>query len=267
MSTNQPSETLSNFSLKEEIRAYWSDRAATFDQSISHAICDRFGMPEWHRLIRQACDLTVTDTLEQYTALDIACGTGEVSRVLTNLGATVTGIDFSEPMLDIARTKLQGEHWTGLLADAESLQLLADDSFDLAITRHLAWTLTDPDAAYHQWRRVLRPGGRLIVVDGNWAAQTTRMDKFKRWLADRLDGNSRSDRGGGDRTRHEQIRAQLPYSTGLDRPTLQTGLEGAGFTTFRSLSVASLYGKGMRAAPLAQRLRQTAAHRFAIVAW
>jgi len=52
-------------------------------------------------------------------------------------------------------------------ADAEHLPFPAG-SFDLAISRHVLWTLPHPEAAIDEWIRVLRPGGRLVVVDGQF---------------------------------------------------------------------------------------------------
>jgi SAM-dependent methyltransferase len=49
-------------------------------------------------------------------------------------------------------------------ADAEQLPF-ADASFDIAVSRYLLWTLPHPDGAMDEWMHVLRPGGRLIVVD------------------------------------------------------------------------------------------------------
>ena len=49
--------------------------------------------------------------------------------------------------------------------DAENLPF-APGSFDLAISRHVLWTLPHPEAAIDEWIRVLRPGGRLAVIDG-----------------------------------------------------------------------------------------------------
>jgi ubiquinone/menaquinone biosynthesis C-methylase UbiE len=145
---------LRNFTLKDEIRSHWSGRAAMFDLSASHRIEDRYSMPEWQRLVRSAFDLGPQETLVGQKILDIACGTGEISRVLTGLGGDVTAVDFSENMLALAQVKLEGQSWTGLLVDAEALHPLSDASFDFAVTRHLAWTLTDPIAAYREWRRV-----------------------------------------------------------------------------------------------------------------
>lgn len=253
-----------NFTLKDEIRAYWSDRAATFDLSASHRIEDCYGMPEWHRLIRTALDLGPGGTLAGTKALDIACGTGEISRVLTSIGADVTAVDFSETMMDIARTKLHGKSWKGILADAEALHPLADDSFDFAVTRHLAWTLTNPSAAYAEWRRVLRPGGKLLIVDGDWTAPRGLLTSFRRWLADRV--GPAVTRSTEDTERHADILSRLFYSDGLTAAKLKDDLRIVSFEKFEDLPVGRLYRAGMRGVPIAERLRQSAEHRFAFLA-
>jgi SAM-dependent methyltransferase len=43
-----------------------------------------------------------------------------------------------------------------------------DGSFDVLLSRNVTWSLVDPEAAYKEWRRVLRPGGRLLIFDANW---------------------------------------------------------------------------------------------------
>src|SRR5206468_6300757 len=50
-------------------------------------------------------------------------------------------------------------------ADAEHLPY-PDGSFDLVISRHVLWTLPHPEEALDEWLRVLRPGGRLAIIDG-----------------------------------------------------------------------------------------------------
>lgn len=254
----------SNYDLKEDIRDYWSRRAATFDSSPSHKIEDRYGMPEWHRLLRQAFGLGQSVDLSGQKALDIACGTGEISRMLCGFGAEVTAIDFSETMLERARTKLAGQKWSGMLADAEQLALLPDDTFDVAVTRHLVWTLTDPQAAFAEWRRVLKPGGRLLIVDGDWTAEKGAFLRIRHWLAGLLVPASYGD--GADRERHRTIVKQLHYSGGLNADLLKLDLGDAGFTEFKTLSVSRLYSAGMRGVSLPDRLRLSSANRFALVA-
>ncbi|MBS3989055.1 MAG: class I SAM-dependent methyltransferase, partial [Dethiobacter sp.] len=52
-------------------------------------------------------------------------------------------------------------------ADAQKLPF-PEATFDLIICRNLVWTLPDPLAAYQDWYRVLKPGGRVLVFDANW---------------------------------------------------------------------------------------------------
>jgi ubiquinone/menaquinone biosynthesis C-methylase UbiE len=54
-------------------------------------------------------------------------------------------------------------------ADAEQLPF-TPESFGLVISRHLLWTLPHPETAIDEWIRVLRPGGRLVAVDGQFDA-------------------------------------------------------------------------------------------------
>jgi len=263
MPSAAPAPAHSNYALRDEICDYWSGRAATFDASVSHRIEDRYGLPEWQRLVRSACTLAPGDDLTGWQVLDIACGTGEISRVLTSLGASVTGLDFSESMLGYARTKLVGKDWRAMLSDAQAMVQLEDRSFDFAVTRHLAWTLTDPLSAYGEWFRVLKPGGRLLIVDGNFRAPKGPWQRVRNWIADRLSGPPDS---ATDRARHEAILDRLPYGDGLDATRLARDLRSAGFAVSGQLRVRPLYRRGMRGHRLADRLRQSAEGRFALVA-
>ncbi|WP_080518844.1 methyltransferase domain-containing protein [Rhodopseudomonas palustris] len=53
------------------------------------------------------------------------------------------------------------------LGDAEN-PMMPDERFDAVVSRHLVWTLPDPEAALADWLRVLRPGGRVVLVDCDW---------------------------------------------------------------------------------------------------
>ena len=99
-------------------------------------------------------------------ALDVGCGTGFLALQLAGLGHRVVGVDGAEAMLTVARAKASqaGLAIDFQLADAAVLPFAAA-SFDLVIERHVLWTLLDPAAALADWGRVLRPGGRLILID------------------------------------------------------------------------------------------------------
>ncbi|MDD4446292.1 MAG: methyltransferase domain-containing protein, partial [Methanothrix sp.] len=94
---------------------------------------------------------------------------GFLSFVLNDMGIDVIGMDLSRGMLSQAREaachhKLDLDFCQG---DAESLPFQSS-SFDLVVSRHLLWTLPDPSRALDEWMRILRPGGRILAIDGNW---------------------------------------------------------------------------------------------------
>lgn len=253
----------SNYTLKDEICEYWSGRAAGFDHSPSHKIDDEYGTPEWHGFVRSALSLGDGGRLDGKAVLDVACGTGEISRTFCGLGAKVTGVDFSQNMLDIARAKLAGADWRGVLSDAENLPTLADARFDVVVTRHLVWTLTDPDAAFREWERVLKPGGMVLIVDGDWAGKNRFSYRVKRWLAARLGAGPRD---GETDVQAASIRERLFYAQGLTAARLCADLERCGFYQTKQHSVARLYGRGMRHVKFADKLRMTAMPRFGVTA-
>ncbi|WP_419408370.1 class I SAM-dependent methyltransferase [Primorskyibacter sp. 2E107] len=152
--------------------------------------------------------------------LDLASGTGEISRLCKRMGFDVTGLDWAEPMLERARAKLPDVRF--LQADAENTMLPAG-CMDVIVTRHLVWTLVDPAAAFAEWHRVLAPGGMLFLVDGDFVT--------KSWLA-RLLGPRHSSNHGAASTHHRILR-QVYFSQGArpDQITdllAQTGFEKIG---------------------------------------
>jgi ubiquinone/menaquinone biosynthesis C-methylase UbiE len=106
---------------------------------------------------------------DQLEALDAGCGTGFLSFELAARGHRVTGVDFAPAMLAEARRKAAEQNFPVRFEEADAERLpFPSDSFDRAISRHVLWTLRHPDAAIDEWIRVLRPGGRLVVIDGQF---------------------------------------------------------------------------------------------------
>jgi demethylmenaquinone methyltransferase / 2-methoxy-6-polyprenyl-1,4-benzoquinol methylase len=104
-------------------------------------------------------------------ALDICCGTGDLALELAlRVGheGTVIGCDFSEPMLDLAREKATSAPTAGQVRFewADALQLPYDDArFDAATVGFGARNLADLDAGLREMTRVLRPGGRVVILE------------------------------------------------------------------------------------------------------
>jgi demethylmenaquinone methyltransferase / 2-methoxy-6-polyprenyl-1,4-benzoquinol methylase len=94
--------------------------------------------------------------------LDAACGTGDLAIADHKAGAaTVTGLDFSERMLERARRKAPLEWVQG---DMLALPF-ADASFDAATVGFGVRNVADLERALRELRRVLRPGGRVAILE------------------------------------------------------------------------------------------------------
>jgi demethylmenaquinone methyltransferase/2-methoxy-6-polyprenyl-1,4-benzoquinol methylase len=94
--------------------------------------------------------------------LDACCGTGDLALAALAEGGRVTGLDFSRPMLERARRKSGDVEWV----EGDLLALpFADGSFDAATVGFGMRNVEDRDLALRELRRVLRPGGRLAVLD------------------------------------------------------------------------------------------------------
>lgn len=206
----------SNRDLRDDIRDYWSDRAATFDNDPGHKIADGPEMLAWRALFARHLGAANGRRL-----LDLASGTGEVARLCRSMGFTVTGLDWSEPMLERARAKLPDV--TFLQADAERT-MLPDGSVDVIVTRHLVWTLVDPPAAFAEWRRVLAPGGQLVIVDGDFVTRG--------WLS-RLLGALAQTGQHGDASRHHAILSRVHFCGGAKASDVSALLRQAGFEDIR----------------------------------
>jgi SAM-dependent methyltransferase len=92
--------------------------------------------------------------------LDIGVGTGVVAAALLELGVAVAGIDLSLPMLERAALRLPGR-----VARADAMVLpVADSSLHVAVSVWVLHLVGDPGVVFAEVARVLRPGGRYLVV-------------------------------------------------------------------------------------------------------
>jgi len=149
---------------------YWDRQAGGYDR----------GMAAWDRKLfgdsrAWACGQASGEVLE------VAVGTG------LNLphypdDVTLTGIDLSDGMLELARARA-GDGVTLRQADAHALPF-DDASFDTVVCTLGLCAIPDPGVAIGEMVRVLRPGGRLILVDH--VASTSRLARAAQWLLERV---------------------------------------------------------------------------------
>lgn len=219
-----------NFTLRDEIKAYWSARAATFDQSPGHEIFSEEERAAWHALIERHLGRG-----DGRKALDLASGTGVISHLMDDLGYRVTGIDWAEPMLEQARAKAaaRGRTIRFHLGDAENT-LEPDDTYDVIVTRHLVWTLVDPEACFREWLRVLKPGGKLLIIDGDFVNTgfaerlVERFAAFVEWIG-RVRAEAPHAPAAMART-HESILSRVHFSNGARVEAVSRLLTEAGFS-------------------------------------
>jgi len=95
-------------------------------------------------------------------ALDVATGTGDLAIELAGRGARVTGLDFSEPMLELARDKAPGIEWV----PGNALELpYGDGEFDAVTVGFGARNFSDLGRGLSELARVTRPGGRVVILE------------------------------------------------------------------------------------------------------
>jgi ubiquinone/menaquinone biosynthesis C-methylase UbiE len=201
--------------VKQEVAAHWNRRAPGFDADFGHSIRTAAERAAWDRIL----DLVVVPTRGKLDALDVGCGTGFLTFELAGRGHRVTGVDFAPAMIAEARRKAADRAIAVRLEEADAEQLpFAPASFDLVVSRHLLWTLPHPEAAIDEWIRVLRPGARLVVVDGQFDAGALKQPS----------GSARSSQ------EYAAIGDQLPFLGGRSREEIERLLTAHGLGGVRS---------------------------------
>jgi SAM-dependent methyltransferase len=139
----------------------WDARAAGFDEEPDHGLRDPEVRRAWAARLRSWLPGRAGDVL------DLGCGTGSLSLLASEQGHRVTGVDLSPAMVTLARQKLAGRDAVFVIGDAAAPPV-GEQRFDAVLVRHVLWALPDPGRALRHWAGLLRPGGRLVLVEGVW---------------------------------------------------------------------------------------------------
>jgi len=150
-------------SKKEQVREMFDNIAPTYD-TLNHTLS--FGIDRWWR----RCAVSAVKRFAPRRIMDVATGTGDMAIALARRieGAHILGIDISEGMLGAARRKAArrglDERIVFDTGDAEHIAA-ADGTFDAATVAFGVRNFGDTASGLREIRRILRPGGHLIVLE------------------------------------------------------------------------------------------------------
>jgi demethylmenaquinone methyltransferase / 2-methoxy-6-polyprenyl-1,4-benzoquinol methylase len=165
-----------------------SARSGTLEEGQVRAMFDRIAGPYdlmnsvmtaglHHRWRSRAADLARLPAGGR--ALDVATGTGDLAIALASRGAEVVGSDFSEGMLARARGKSSAVRWE----QGNALALpYADGEFDAATVGFGARNFSDLERGLAEMTRVVRPGGRVVVLEITTPARPPLSTFFSLWF-------------------------------------------------------------------------------------
>ena len=158
--------------LEKRVQRYWTQRSHDFGTVRRNELEDEMGR-KWFRELEK--HLPENGKLK---VLDVGTGTGFFAVLLAQAGHRVEGVDLTPAMLEEARALAaqRGLDITFREMDAQALDY-EDGCFDAVISRNLTWTLPDPERAYGQWSRVLKPGGTFFICN-EANGETAKDDKW-----------------------------------------------------------------------------------------
>ncbi|MBE3576140.1 MAG: class I SAM-dependent methyltransferase [Limnochordales bacterium] len=216
------SQAIGGITLRPEFRS--PEEKARYVQQVFGTIADRYDLMNlimtggivryWQAVFRRHTGLRPGQQ-----ALDVACGTGELSLIMARQVAPngrVIGIDFSPAMLSVGREKISRTRYRDIvdLRYGDALKLpFEDDSFDCVATGFALRNMTDLRRALAEMYRVVRPGGRVVSLELSHPVHKWLIGPYRlyvhhvipllgRWAARRLDGMPARRRG---KTRPAQV--------------------------------------------------------------
>jgi ubiquinone/menaquinone biosynthesis C-methylase UbiE len=158
----------STSTLKDRVRAFWQENpcgtkfadAPPGSRKFYELVEQHRYSKEWH--IPNAAAFAQSKNL---TVLEVGCGLGTDGAQFAKAGAVYTGIDLTEAAVDLARRRFELFHLPGTfrVADAERLDF-PDNTFDIVYSHGVLHHTPDTAAAVREVYRVLRPGGKAVVM-------------------------------------------------------------------------------------------------------
>lgn len=215
--------------LLEEIENYWNLRSNGFSSSVREELADRGEM-----ISKELCQNL--DLERGSRVLDLGCGPGLFSILMARMGMDVIGVDYSQGMVDTARENAAAEELEIEFMKMDAQELGFDDGvFDAVVSRNMFWALPEPERCYSEVSRVLKHGGKVLVMDGNFYLHhyndDYRSDRVER-VTD-IGSHGRHNTDNVDFGIMDRIAMDLPLSR-VERPSWDVNvLCKGGFTDIR----------------------------------
>lgn len=198
---------------KQKITGYWTKRSTSFKEQRRAELHSSMAT-RWQEEIAKYLPK------KKLKILDVGCGTGFFTILLSGLGHEVIGVDLTPDMIQRSKelAEEEGADCIFQVMDAENLGF-ADETFDMIISRNLTWTLPDAARAYEEWLRVLKKGGTLLNFDANYGVSDCSDTSH-------LPENHAHNYLGLELLQEcEEIKRQLPISS-YQRPAWDVGVLG-----------------------------------------
>lgn len=163
-----------------EISKYWSSSSDSYDKVIQTQFRSTKTVNLWKQLL-----LRGLGHKPRQKVLDVGTGPGFFSILLSQMGHQPTAVDASQGMIERASRNFKDFGYTvpAYVGDAADLHTELENSYDAVVCRDVVWTLPDPQKAYTEWYRILKPGGTLIVFDGNYLYKESKTVFRRLWYA------------------------------------------------------------------------------------
>lgn len=147
---------------KDRIQKYWDYRSRSYSADSTYN--DTETRKAWLAWLSPALGQD-----KPLKILDVGTGPGFLALLFAEMGHEVTGVDLSGQMIEMAKANAAsaGLVVTFQQGDAEKLPY-PDGAFDIVASKYLLWTLPEPEKAMAEWRRVVKTGGTIMAIDGEW---------------------------------------------------------------------------------------------------
>ncbi|RJX24761.1 MAG: class I SAM-dependent methyltransferase [Dethiobacter sp.] len=237
-------------SIKEIIAQKWDLRASEYTERAGHYLATNEQRQAWLEILAE-----VIGKDKSFKVLDVGTGPGFLALLISELGHECFGVDISREMLKIAEEKAEkkGLRCTFIHGDAEKLPF-DDETFDVVVNRHLLWTLPNPGKAIRDWVRVLKPRGKIMIMDGDWTGKyMNHLNKIQMFLGRCIITVTERRNAWNWKGRYKELESQLPFR-GVDQSKIIALMEAAGLEIITAPSINKLMKEQRKALPLGYKL-------------